>query len=466
MKNATGTLARSIVGIQFRDFPAATVRTAKYAILDNIGAAIAACGTDVGKRFLHCVSPEDSGSCTVVGVNGKKPIMEACFINSSLAQVLDFDDTYEIRSLGVSHPGPAVVWAALSVGEQQRCSGEELIRAVILGYESSIRVAEAIEPRQDEFWGFGNTQVIGAVTAASVLLRLNVEQTVNALGLAVSTAPVPNTNMMWSLEKRPMSWIKDGVGFASSTGVTCAMLAKNGFIGSQKGLDREDGYYLLCGSRDYREERLVKDFGRPYKLDLLSFKPYPTCRFMQSTLDSIVLVIEENKLLEEQIKTVEVYVTPYLARVFSVYRPASMVDAQFSLPYAAAMLLKRKTPSASWYAPDMIKNNEVLETARKVKLIPDREVEKRRVDESILSPMVRVVTKEGKIYEKQEYCAKGHPEKPFTRDDFLDKFRHNAEILLESDRITQLIEVIDNLEGCGAVEDVLMPLLSHGGGKK
>jgi 2-methylcitrate dehydratase PrpD len=466
MENATGTLAQYIVGTQFRDFPGTTVQTAKYAILDNIGAAVAACRTDVGKCFLCCVSGEDSGPCTVVGVDGKKPIMEACFINSSLAQVLDFDDTYEIRSLGVSHPGPAVVWAALSAGEKQRCSGKELIRAVILGYESSIRVAEAIEPRQDEFWGFGNTQVIGAVTAASMLLGLNVEQTVNALGLAAATSPVPNTNMMWSLENRPMSWIKDGVGFASSTGVMCAMLAKNGFTGSQKGLDREDGYYLLCGSRDYKEERLVEEFGKPYKLDLLSFKPYPTCRFMQSTLDSVALIIEENKLHDEQIKTVEVYVTPYLARVFSVYRPASMIDAQFSLPYAVAMLLKRKTPSASWFAPDMIKNDEVVHSARKVKLIPDREVEKKRVGESILSPKVRITTQQGKIYKKQEYCAKGHPEKPFTRDDFLNKFRQNAGVLLDSDRITHLIEVIENLEGCGAIEDILRLLLLHGGGKK
>jgi 2-methylcitrate dehydratase PrpD len=466
MENATGTLAQYIVGTKFNDFPAKTVQTAKYAILDTIGAAVAACKTDVGRRFLGCVTGINSGPCTVVGLEGKLSIMEACFINSSLAQVLDFDDTYEIRSLGVSHPGPAVVWAALSAGEQQRCSGKELIRAVILGYESSIRVAEAIEPRQDEFWGFGNSQIIGAVTAASVLLGLNVEQTVNALGLAAATSPVPNTSMMWSLEHRPMSWIKDGVGFASSTGVMCALLAKTGFVGSQKGLDREDKYYLLCGSKDYREEWLVKDFAKPYKIDLLSFKPYPTCRFMQSTLDSVALIIEENELHEDHIKTVEVYATPYLARVFSVYKPASMVDAQFSLPYAVAMVLKKKAPSASWFAPSMIKNDGVLGTARKVKLIPDTEIEKRRVNESILSPKVRIATHEGKIYEKQEYCAKGHPEKPFTRDDFLDKFRRNARMLFDSERVAHLIEVIEGLEKCGAIEDMLQLLLPQSGGRK
>ena len=466
MGNVTKKLAELIIRTNYCDFPELTVNNAKYAILDNIGAILGACCTDVGKLFLKAQSKVGNGCCTVLGEGTKVSMMEACFINASLCQVLDFDDTFEINSLAVSHPGPAVVPAALSVGENSVCSGKDLIRSIILGYETSCRVAKAIEPRKDEFWGFANTQIIGAVTAASVLFGLNEKQLINALGIAVACAPVPNTNIMWSLETRPMSWIKDGVGFATSTGVMSALLAKNGIISSQNGLDKESGYYLLCGSKKYEEEEIVKNFGKQFQLDILSFKPYPTCRFMQSTLDSICLLLEENKISNMDIETIEVYLSPYLSKIFTVYEPDSMIDAQFSLPYAIAMILENQPPSPLWYTRENLSNPKIANSGKKVKLIPDAEIERMRVEESILSPKVIVITKNGMKYEKQEYCAKGHPKKRLTKNDFQEKFRSNVQPVMEEDRIEEIIEILDNLDECDNISKLIQLLRIQKGKEK
>ncbi len=451
----TSTLAERIGRIGFGDLPETTVLQAKMAIMDNVGNALGALETEVGGIFLKSRSPSADGGCTIWGGAGRAAMMEAAFINAFLCQVLDFDDTVEIGSLAVSHPGPAIVPAAVAAAEIGKCTGKALIRAIVMGYEVAARLAKAIEPRRDDFWGFGNTQVMGAAAASAVVLDLPARALVNALGIAAASAPVPNTNMMWGLESRPMSWVKDGVGFAASTGLMSALLARNGLFGCQNALDARSGYYLLCGSSDYKDREILKGFGEDYLFDQLSFKPYPTCRFMQSSLDSLVMLLAETALTPADIETVEVYLTPYLAKVFNVTEPVSMIDAQFSLPYAAAMILKGVAPSPDWYSPENLTSPEIRRISRNIKLIADEAVERRRAEESVLSPKVRLRAKSGRVYEKQEYCAKGHPQKPFSRKDFEDKFRDNAVKSIGENRVRHVIESIDHLEACTDIAELI-----------
>ena len=452
--NRTRSLAETICAIGYEDLPETTVRQARMAVLDNLGNALGACDTPVGKIFLESCSAPVDGGCVVWGTPRRAAMMEAGFVNASLAQVLDFDDTVEIESLAVSHPGPAVVPAALAAGETVRCSGKALIRGVTLGYEVATRLARAIEPRRDDFWGFGNSQVMGAAAAAATIFDLSAPAMVNALGIAAACAPVPNTNRMWGLETRPMSWVKDGVGIAAATGLTSALLARNGLFGCQDALDGRSGYHLLCGSADYKGEEIVKGLGSDFSIDRLSFKPYPTCRFMQSSLDSIRLLVVENGLAAECIQSVEVHLPPYLAKVFAVYAPATMTDAQFSLPYAAAMVLTQIAPSPDWYRPENLSSRDILAVARKVRLIESAQVERRRAEENVLSPEVRIRTSDGAVYERQEYCAKGHPRKPFTRHDFEQKFLNNTTAVIGKARANQVMRAIDRLDGCSDISEL------------
>lgn len=455
MRRITEELAYYISGIKYTNFSDSVINIAKLAIMDTIGAGMAACCTDVGKLYLKTKTQTDNGCCSILGEGTKTSLMEACFINASLCQVLDFDDTYEINSYAISHPGPAVIPAALSVGEKVNCSGKELIKSIILGYEVVIRVAKAIEPRKDEFWGFANTQIMGATTAAGVLLGLNEKELVMAIGIAAACSPVANTNMMWSLEKRPISWVKDGVGFVASTGVMSALLAKNGFVGSRRGLDKEDKYYLLCGSENYNEREIVKNFGKKYEIENLSFKPYPTCRFMQSTLDAISYLLKERNIKTQNIKRIEIYLPPSLAKFFAEYEPGSMIDAQFSLPYAVAMIINKEIPSLLWYEKDKLSNQAIKNIAQKVSLIPDLEIERLRVEERTLSPRVKILMSDGAEYENDQKYAKGHPCKPFTPKDFKEKFKNNLSPIMKQNRIDEIIEATLKLNKFASISDFI-----------
>src|SRR5690606_29733139 len=91
----------------------------------------------------------------------------ASWANAGLINALDFDDTL------FGHPGATVVGPALSVAEALNASGRELITAVAVGYEVSLRVSEAVRAsigRWRQVTASSTAQTFGAAAVAAKLL--------------------------------------------------------------------------------------------------------------------------------------------------------------------------------------------------------------------------------------------------------------------------------------------------------
>src|SRR5258708_37608517 len=102
---------------------------------------------------------------------------EAAFVNGMLAQSDETDDSNEFSQ---SHPGCAVVPAALAAGEKFGIDGARFLRAVTLGYDVGPRMTisfGAVEFRDNSH---KNTQaisiVVGAAAAAGCAANLNAQQ--------------------------------------------------------------------------------------------------------------------------------------------------------------------------------------------------------------------------------------------------------------------------------------------------
>ena len=84
------------------------------------------------------------------------------------------DETDDSHAPSRTHPGCAVIPAALAVAESVHATGEHLLKAVVLGYDVAARMNYALGP--EEFaatsrstHSFGGT--FGAGAAAGALLR-------------------------------------------------------------------------------------------------------------------------------------------------------------------------------------------------------------------------------------------------------------------------------------------------------
>ena len=75
---------------------------------------------------------------------------------------------------GIYHPGAPTISAALALAQANGASGEQFLRAVIVGYEISTRIGAAMGRAHYRYWhNTGTIGVFGACAACSELLGLD-----------------------------------------------------------------------------------------------------------------------------------------------------------------------------------------------------------------------------------------------------------------------------------------------------
>ena len=108
MKNFLAEIiAEYIERIKYNDIPRAAIEKTKLCILDSIGCALGGSVTDEGKIVIKSLLKGGQGSSTIFGHKIRTSLNSAVFINSTLSNILDFDDTY------MGHPGATIVPVAL-----------------------------------------------------------------------------------------------------------------------------------------------------------------------------------------------------------------------------------------------------------------------------------------------------------------------------------------------------------------
>lgn len=322
-------------------------------LLDHLAVTAAArrLGSTVAARASVTTAPVRSSDrpAGLVG-GGFAAVADAAFVNGVAAHGLDLDDTYEAASL---HAGTVVFPAALSVAEAEGRSTAQLLAASAVGYDVTCALGVLLGAKESYARGFHPTAVAGAVGAAAavaVLLGLDEDQTVHALGLAATTAA-------GSLEfLSDGSWTKRlNAGHAAASAVRAGQLAKAGFTAPATALEGRDGFLRLYG------DGLVP--GRTLELGALgqgaldtSVKFYPCCRYLHGAIDLLRQVHDERPgLAVDDVDVVEVAVIRAGAGLVAD-PPArklvveTTVDAQFSMPFGAAVALATGTATVAQFA--------------------------------------------------------------------------------------------------------------------
>src|SRR5690606_31888461 len=131
------------------------------------------------------------------------------------------------------------------------------------------------------------------------------------------------------------------VGEASLNGLIAASLAREGFLGAADAIEGKHG--LLVGYTDGAEpERAVAGLGAGWEAMSIGLKPCPTCRYTQAAIDGFVKLRTELGLTAEQVKSVTVGlhrngITLTGTPLEEKRRVRSIVEGQFSMPFAAAV---------------------------------------------------------------------------------------------------------------------------------
>jgi 2-methylcitrate dehydratase PrpD len=140
-----------------------TMHSARRALLDWHGALIAGSDTDAAIRLRSAYAEEfGAGECSIAGIDQKVFSRAAAFMNGTISHIAEFDDIFRD---GAFHPACPTIAAVFALAEQRNDSIEELLTAIIVGYEVSTRISKVIQPSHYQF--FHTTGTVGVFGAAA-----------------------------------------------------------------------------------------------------------------------------------------------------------------------------------------------------------------------------------------------------------------------------------------------------------
>jgi 2-methylcitrate dehydratase PrpD len=286
------SLARRVTeftsALQPSTVPPAVWDKARRAVLHNLSVAVAGerlaqVPLRVGERQM---APTSGGARTLI--QGRVvPVGQAAFINACLVHARAQDDVY---FPGLTHVGAATLPAALALAEERDLSGEDLILAVVAGYEAAGALSEGIAPRTTAhgFRASGLYGVFGAAAAASRLMGLGPEATAHALAIAASFAG--GTNQTWLAGTQEWQF---HLGAASRSGLEAAILADAGGTGAPDALEGIAGFYQAYLHDTSEVRHLGDDLGSKWRTLDVTFKPYPVCAILQAPVTEAIALRTE-----------------------------------------------------------------------------------------------------------------------------------------------------------------------------
>ncbi|MDX6621360.1 MAG: hypothetical protein QOK36_3746 [Gaiellales bacterium] len=446
---ASETLAAWVCELRYSDIDAATVAYAKELLLDHLGCAVRGGTIDTAEaveRMLATVGAGEGPALTAV--IAKRPLRPewAVFAHGVYAHSIELDDTHSASSL---HPAVVTIPAALATAELQGSSGQELLAAIVAGYEVACRIGRALDPIQTYARGFHPTAIAGPFAAAAAtakLLGLNAPELAHAFGIAASQAAGRLeffSDGAWTKRFHP--------GWASHSGYLAARLAQAGFTGPLLAFEGRDGLLSGYGSGD-RAELLTSGLGAPFELSATSVKPYACCRYNQGPIDLAIALASEHDLGPDDIARVRVGVVsqaiPIVVEpVARKLAPGNDVDAQFSLPYAIGLAIALRKATLDEYAEPTLSSPAVRAVAAKVVAEVRPDFDQRFP--AVWPAEVEIETVDGRVLRLQTDCPKGDPENRLSYAEMSAKFRSLASSALPDEALDAIEQAVVTLERDG-----------------
>lgn len=354
--------ARFIASLSIETLPATLIEQAKIRILDSLATAIASQDLPVPAIAMALVG-DNRGRATIIGHPRTVPAIDAALVNATRVNARSQDDF-----LCKSHPGAVTLPAALALAEAQDASGADLIAAVVAGYEIVGRVYLGGPDMVSRFRATGVAGTIAAAAAAARVLKLDAEQTGNALGCAAVFASGFGAGFLSGTDE-----VKLNVGMACRNGASAALLARAGASASPLAFEGDAGFYrATAGSLDALHHA-SEGLGERYLLAQTVYKEFPVCIFVQTPMALARELVRARPLRAHDAVRITVTVSPstYAFPGLTNVAPfTSSLQARVSARFCvAAALLDKPISDYAFYehfdAPD------VLALAARIDLVAD-----------------------------------------------------------------------------------------------
>ena len=159
--------------------------------------------------------------------------------------------------------------------------------------------------------------------------------------------------------------------------------------------------------------------------------------------------MRENKLRAPDVKQVKLGILkagfPIILEPRELkYNPQTVVDAQFSMPFGAALALLYGKAGLDEYTEANLRSPELRELMSRVECVADPELDK--VYPRKWPASVEIITKDGRKLSTKINYPKGDPENPLSWEELIQKFNHLSAPVFPEDRRAEIISRVRSLE--------------------
>ena len=447
--NATRELARFALGTGWSDLGDEVAEHVRRLLIDCIGVALGATGEpDLPILLDYCATLGGEPQASVWGRAERLNVANAAMVNSQLSAILDMDDTY-LSDLAAFHGSGQVIPAALAIGEWLGSSGADVLAAIAVGHEVSMRVmlSLGITLHRQRWYTVSVAGPFGAAAACGKLLGLNEDQMVHALGIAgVQAAGLIE----------PLGSMTGAFQYArcAAAGVGAALLAQRGFTAGPDILTGKFGFHSVFHS-DQDMDRLYGELGKRWSLLELGFKPYSCGINLHALLAGVIELRERHGLSGGQIAKIALRTNPHVLVPTGLREPKVGREGKFSVYHSAAVALIDGDAGPRQYTDARVLDPEVIALREKVEVTPDDAV---RRDESF----VAIHLNDGRTVETHVAHAPGTVLAPYSTDQIVAKFHRLSDPVLGGRRSAAVIEALRGIERAADISSLTALLAGDG----
>ncbi len=438
--NATQSLARFAVDLDYRGIPGEVIDRAKACILDTLAVSLYG-STKPWSRTVSGMVRESGirGRSTVLGEDWKSQPAQATLANGVMAHAFELDNVRQPGS-GV-HPGATAFIPAFAMAEERKADGKALLVAFVAACEvvSRIGVAAGNSLERRGFHAPALTGTFGGAVAAGKLLGLNGQRMVNALGIAGSYSG----GLIEFSRCQEGAMIKRlHLGKAAEGGVTAALLASRGFAGPESVLEGKFGFCRTF-SDSPKLSYLTHALGEKFETLNICIKRCACHINAHAPIEALQKLREQVGFEPQDIRGITVGGIEKLVTHHAIYQPKDLMMAQYSIPFCVALSLYFDPTEPDSFSEKKLKNKNILAMMRNIRLNTDREIEEKNWDRAA---RVTVVLKNKQRPSALVVHFKGTPRNPLNQLEIEDKARKLTRGIVSGRRLERLFEVVQRLE--------------------
>jgi 2-methylcitrate dehydratase PrpD len=284
--------------------PDEVIESAKLHTLDTFAAMISGSNLPPGRKALEFAqSYGGKDVATITASNIRCGPIEAALTNGMLAHSDETDDSHAPSQ---SHPGCAVVPAALATAEQFGINGLHFLRAIVLGYDIGPRFTMMLGGVKFQTDTHRSTHsiagVFGAAAAGGCAAHLNAQQMRWLLDYAAQQA---SGIAAWQRDTEHVEKAFVFAGKPASSGVTAALVVASGWTGVADILSGPDNF-VLAYAEHADPQVLVEGLGQRYEVTRTNIKKWTVGSPIQAPLDALELIMRRNRFQSQQVSTLAV----------------------------------------------------------------------------------------------------------------------------------------------------------------